>query len=308
MFWKAAPEPTIKNCLGGLVDVVQKFITIQNFGHNWWWANGKSSAKSAAQPQSSRVTVKIERNTRKIYYAKRFRAGQWAFLGLGSEKKWYSTLDCKPQGEWDKIAELMMLKLGESTRAVFRATSPLSWGVLKSKGGGKFSIHYCADFETIETFVAQFSTSLQLMFFLCKIITQKYVCLHHTWLEQWTRLSFHNGSLPFYRDRIHIFHTFLRLHRKDWADLQNFFFEKLSQQDWVSKFVLMQDSWQRLTSDGTSWRKSLKNSHNSQIQWLVVSTLCQETKVYLNQKVGFEGTPKLGPCWKFQLVAWLLTR
>ena len=28
------PEPTIKYCLGGQVDVVQKFITIQSFGHN----------------------------------------------------------------------------------------------------------------------------------------------------------------------------------------------------------------------------------------------------------------------------------
>ena len=34
-------------------------------------------------------------------YAKRFSAGKWSFLGSGSEKKWYSTLECKPQGEWD---------------------------------------------------------------------------------------------------------------------------------------------------------------------------------------------------------------
>ena len=35
--------------------------------------------------------------------------------------------------------------------AVFRATSPLSRGVLKSKGGGKLSIHYCANQDTITT-------------------------------------------------------------------------------------------------------------------------------------------------------------
>ena len=39
---------------------------------------------------------------------------------------------------------------------------------------------------------------------------------------------------------------------------------------------------------------NLKNSHNSLIQWLVVSTSCQETKVYLNQKVGSRNT-KIGP-------------
>ena len=41
-------------------------------------------------------------------YAKRFGAGQWSFLGPGSETKWYSTRESKPQGEWDRVAELMM--------------------------------------------------------------------------------------------------------------------------------------------------------------------------------------------------------
>ena len=84
-------------------------------------------------------------------YAKRFGAGQWSFLGLGSEKKWFSISEDSPQGEWDKIAEKMMLTFAESGHPVFRATSLLSRGVLESKGGGKLSIHYCADFATIET-------------------------------------------------------------------------------------------------------------------------------------------------------------
>ena len=45
----------------------------------------------------------------------------------------------------------MMLKFGESTHPIFRSTSPFSRGVLKSKGGGKLSIHFCADGETVET-------------------------------------------------------------------------------------------------------------------------------------------------------------
>ena len=44
-----------------------------------------------------------------------------------------------------------MLEFGESGHPVFRAASPLSRGVLKSKGGGKLSKHQCADFATIET-------------------------------------------------------------------------------------------------------------------------------------------------------------
>ena len=44
-----------------------------------------------------------------------------------------------------------MIRFGESGHPVFRATSPLSRGVLKSKGGGKLSIHFCADEGTIVT-------------------------------------------------------------------------------------------------------------------------------------------------------------
>ena len=46
-------------------------------------------------------------------------------------------------------------KFGECGHPVFRATSPLSRGTLKSKGGGKLSIRFCADGETIEIFFAQ---------------------------------------------------------------------------------------------------------------------------------------------------------
>ena len=84
-------------------------------------------------------------------YARRFSPGRWSFLGSGSEKKWYSSHDSKPQGEWDRVAELMMIKFGESGHPVFRATSPVSRGMLKSRGGGKLSIHFCADGGTIET-------------------------------------------------------------------------------------------------------------------------------------------------------------
>ena len=80
---------------------------------------------------------------------------RWSFLGPGSEKKWLSIHESKPQGEWDRVAELMMVKFAESGHPVFRATSPLSRGTLKSKGGGKLSIHFCGDGETIETVFAQ---------------------------------------------------------------------------------------------------------------------------------------------------------
>ena len=73
---------------------------------------------------------------------RRLGAGQWSFHGPGSEKRWYSISEDSPQGIWDKIAERTMKTLAESGHPVFRATSPLSVGQLKSKGGGKLSIHY----------------------------------------------------------------------------------------------------------------------------------------------------------------------
>ena len=84
-------------------------------------------------------------------YARRFGKGQWSFIGPGSEKKWYSIKEDSPQGIWDKIAERMLLEFAESGCPIFRATTPLSRGQLKSKGHGKLSFHYAADQETIQT-------------------------------------------------------------------------------------------------------------------------------------------------------------
>ena len=84
-------------------------------------------------------------------YARRFGKGQWSFNGSGSEKKWYSIKEDSPQRIWDKIAERMLLEFVESGCPIFRATTPLSRGQLKSKGHGKLPIQFAADLETIET-------------------------------------------------------------------------------------------------------------------------------------------------------------
>ena len=94
----------------------------------------------------------IANSTLVSLFAKRLPAGHWSFLGLGSDTKWYSIDNERLGGEWDEVAQLMMIKFGERGHPVFRATSPSSRGTLKSKGGGKLSIHFCADGDTIETF------------------------------------------------------------------------------------------------------------------------------------------------------------
>ena len=81
-------------------------------------------------------------------FAKRFGIGQWSFIGPGSEKKWYPS-ENSPQGAWDHVAEDMLLKFAESGHPIFRSTTPLSRGKLKSKGKGKVSIHFSADQDTL---------------------------------------------------------------------------------------------------------------------------------------------------------------
>ena len=161
MPWKGAPEPIIKYFRWGQVDVAQEFITILNFVHNWWWANGirveyvPRVHHIAAHQQSPRVhdqsgdpsqfkgriifmsmfndIISGNKDNEREYnandtlvsiFAKRFSPGRWSFLGPGSEKQWYSTYKERPQGEWDRVAELM-IKFSESKHPVFRATSPL---------------------------------------------------------------------------------------------------------------------------------------------------------------------------------------
>ena len=82
--------------------------------------------------------------------ARKFGIGQWSLIGPGSKKKWYPS-ENSPQGEWDYIAEDMLLKFAESGHPIFRATTPFSSGILKSKGHGKLSIHFTTDEPTIET-------------------------------------------------------------------------------------------------------------------------------------------------------------
>ena len=86
-------------------------------------------------------------------FAKRFGIGQWSVIGPGSEKKWYPS-ENSPQGEWDHVAEDMLLRFAESGHPIFFATTPLSRGQLKSKGRGKVSIHFSADQDTVDTIIA----------------------------------------------------------------------------------------------------------------------------------------------------------
>ena len=243
----------------------------------------KTMKKNANQVLSSFLSVR-----------KDFHKDNGFSFGLGSEKKWYSTHEYNPQGEWDRGAEQMMLTFAESKHPIFRSTSPLSRGVLKSKGGVKLSIHFCADGETVETV---FRT----------IISVNRLSIHgavsdlceecNTCHDRTGRLVVAGQSSPLFVPSVMMTHIPLTDDPAQEEDLLQRYqerIEKLSQHtEWLN-FVLMQDSWPQLKSDSTSWQKTLKNSHNLQSQWLVVSTLCQEMKTYLNQKGWIRGNTKIG--------------
>ena len=112
-------------------------------------------------------------------YARRFGTGQWSFIGPGSEKKWYSIKEDSPQGIWDNIAEKMLIEFAESGCPIFRATTPVSRGQLRSKGHGKLSIHFAATQETIETIFRIIVSANQLS--LCGAVAEmceEYESLH----------------------------------------------------------------------------------------------------------------------------------
>ena len=96
-------------------------------------------------------------------FARRFGKGQWSFIGPVSAKTIHKELG-------DKIAERMLLEVAESTCPIFRATTPLSRCNLKSKGHGKLSIHFTADYPTVETMfrIIVFCQSAQSLRSSCK--------------------------------------------------------------------------------------------------------------------------------------------
>ena len=75
-------------------------------------------------------------------HARRFARGHWSFPGLGSEKDWYGSHLHKPNGKWDRVAEDVMLNFSESGHPVFRGSSVLERGDMKSKGKGQLSLHF----------------------------------------------------------------------------------------------------------------------------------------------------------------------
>ena len=76
-------------------------------------------------------------------YARRFPCGRWSFLRPVSDKKLYKTCSDKPDGNWDRTAEMMILQLNtEAGHQHFRASSALERRDLESREHGKTFTHF----------------------------------------------------------------------------------------------------------------------------------------------------------------------
>ena len=158
------------------------------------------------------------------------------FLDQDLRKRWYSISEDTPQGEWDKIAEQMMLTFAESTHLIFRVTSPLSRRMLKSKGGGKLSIHYYADPGTIDTVFRTIISVNQLSIFgaVAEMCEECDSCHDRT-----GRLVVEGQSNPLFVPSVIKTHIPLTDDPAQGEDLLQRYqerLEKLSQQDRVIKF------------------------------------------------------------------------
>ena len=149
-------------------------------------------------------------------------------------RKWISIKEDSPQGIWDKIAEKLLLEFAESACPIFRATTPLSSGQLKSQGHGKLSIHFAADQETIETIFRTIVSANQLSLYgAVANMCEEYESLH----ERTRRPVVMGQSIV-----LNVIKTEVPWDGDDLAN-QNFLLqkyeeriEKLSQQDKLSKF------------------------------------------------------------------------
>ena len=218
--------------------------------------------------------------------------------------KWYSTHEYKPQGEWDRMVEKMMMEFSESGHPVFRATSPLSRGTLKSKGGGKLSIHFCADQGTIETVFRTIISVNQLSIYgaVSNLCEECKTCHVRT-----GRPVVAGQSNPLFVPSVIKTHKPLTDDPAQEEDLLQRYrerSEKLSQQDRVSKFCSGAGFLSTVEIGQYFMTKDTEEFLQFTIQWPVVSTHCQERKEHRNQKVGSEGTLRLDPYWKLQPVAY----
>ena len=189
MSWKGESEPNIKYCLGTAVGLVQRFITMQNFGHNWRITDGirveyfqrihffaarprspkvhEENVQSRSIPRTTLFHVDVQwhhmeswrlwkeliaNSTLVFSCAERFPAGQTSFFGLGSDTKWYFSFTAKDHNENGTKSLNWWWSNSEKANTQFSELRVRCFEEhWKAKRGGKLSVHFCAAGDTIGT-------------------------------------------------------------------------------------------------------------------------------------------------------------
>ena len=219
--------------------------------------------------------------------------------GIPLSKKW-------PGGKWDRVAELMMIKFGESGHPVFRATSPLSRGNAQKQ----------RRWEIIYTFLCRWWYDWNCFSHnhFCQSAQYPRSSLRFVWRVQY--LSNKHRETCCGRAIRHIFAPADLLIMTPTSSIEipaqeNLLqkhkgrVENLPQPDQLIK-VCTDAGFLKTVEVWTVFHDKdiLTSSYNLQSQWHVVSRLYHEMTNQLTRKVGFKGTPKLDPCWKSQPVTY----
>ena len=197
-----------------------------------------------------------------------------------------------------------MWTFGESGHPVFRATSPLYRGVLESKCGGKLSIHYCADFATIETVFRTISSVNQLSLYGAVAG----MCEEHESRHDRTGGPVVRGqSSPSFVPSVIKTNMLLNgdpAHPEFLLQRYRERIEKLSQQDRLSKFCT--DAGFLTTVEVGQYFMTKDTEEFSQFTH---SVACREYILPRDEDSSepegwIKGIPRLVPYWKLQLVAY----
>ena len=156
--WKIFPGFTTF----GLLEQIQKIVEDRLVNQSSSMAGSSSCQCSTTLYVEKKEMQRNVKNSRAVTnYARRFPRGHWSFLGPGSEKKWCGRCSDKPDGVCDKTAKDVVLEFAETTHPMFRASSALERGELRSKAGDKKTSFQCSE-QNVELILRTINSANQL--------------------------------------------------------------------------------------------------------------------------------------------------
>ena len=218
----------------------------------------------------------------------------------GSEKKWYSLKQDSPQGIWDNISQKMLVEFAESGCPIFRATTPLSRGQLRSKGHAKLSIHFATTQATVETVfrITVSANQLSLDRAVAKMCEE---CeSFHDRSRQPDKVMGQSVVLSEIKTEVlleSVDPAYQNLLLKQYGER----IEKLSQQDKLSKFC-MNAGFLSVVENGPYFMTQ-DTGDLTQFNTVACREYILPREEATSQPKGWiQETPKLDPCWKLQPV------